>query len=118
RQAVDFLDGLIRSQIDRLTPWTADDVVFGWSPPSTIANERVELTLAATSRHEIEPLIQLAGGLGGASIAAFAEAPAPEGAPTRITVSDKSLWGTIGQAVNVPRTVRVVLLSAGLGAAP
>ncbi|HTE98993.1 MAG TPA: fimbrial assembly protein, partial [Bradyrhizobium sp.] len=42
KQAVDFLDGMIRAQIDRLTPWAADDVVFGWSPPSTIANERVE----------------------------------------------------------------------------
>ncbi len=61
KQAVDFLDGMIRAQIDRLTPWTADDVVFGWSPPSTIPNERVELTLAATSKHEIQPLIQLAG---------------------------------------------------------
>src|SRR3981189_1060870 len=60
RQAVDFLDGMIRSQIDRLTPWTADDVVFGWSTPSVIANERVELTLAATSKQEVQPLGQLA----------------------------------------------------------
>ena len=36
KQAVDFLDGMIRTQIDRLTPWTADDVVFGWSPPSAM----------------------------------------------------------------------------------
>src|SRR5712675_439780 len=49
KQAVDFLDGMIRAQIDRLMPWTPDDVVFGWSTPSVIANERVELTLAATS---------------------------------------------------------------------
>src|SRR3981189_3047176 len=60
KQAVDFLDGMIRSQIDRLTPWTADDVVFGWSPPSAIANERVELTLAAMSNHEVQPLVHLA----------------------------------------------------------
>jgi len=29
KQAVDFLDGMIRAQIDRLMPWAADDVVFG-----------------------------------------------------------------------------------------
>lgn len=117
KQAVDFLDGMIRSQIDRLTPWTAGDVVFGWSPPSTIPNERVELTLAATSKQEIQPLVQLAGGLGAASIAAFAETPAVEGAPTKIKVFDTSLRGTLGRSVNVPRILRVVLLSAGVAAA-
>jgi general secretion pathway protein L len=117
RQAVDFLDGMIRAQIDRLTPWTADDVVFGWSPPSTTPNERVELTLAATSKHEIQPLVQLAAGLGAASITAFAVPPAAAGVPARIKVFDQSLRGTIGRAVDVPRILRVLLLSAGLAAA-
>jgi general secretion pathway protein L len=117
KQAVDFLDGMIRSQIDRLTPWTADDVVFGWSSPSTISNERVELTLAATSKQDIEPLIQLAGSLGAASIVASAEIPAAGGAPTKIKVFDRSLRGTLGQSIDVPRMLRVVLLSTGLAAA-
>jgi general secretion pathway protein L len=55
KQAVDFLDGMIRTQIDRLTPWSTDDVMFGWSPPSAAPNERVELTLAATSKDEVQP---------------------------------------------------------------
>ncbi len=105
KQAVDFLDGMIRAQIDR-----------GWSPPSATANERVELTLAAMSKHDIEPLVQLATGLGAASVAAFAMLPDGGSAPAKIKVFDKSLRGAIGR-VDVPRILRVVLLSAGLAAA-
>src|ERR1700720_3196928 len=79
KQAVGFLDGMIRAQINRLMPWAADDVVFGWSPPSAIANERVELTLAAMSKHDVQPLVQLATGRGAASDAAFAALPAAGG---------------------------------------
>ncbi len=117
RQAVDFLDGMIRTQIDRLTPWTADEVVFGWSPPHANAHERVELTLAATSRQEIQPLVQLVTGLGAASIAAFAQLPAAAGAPAKIKVFDQPLRGAAGRAADVPRMLRVALLSAGLAAA-
>jgi general secretion pathway protein L len=117
KQAVGFLDGMIRAQIDRLMPWAADDVVFGWSPPSTIANERVELTLAAMSKHDVQPLIQLATGLGAASVTAFAVVPDGERAPVKIKVFDRSLQGVVGRAVDVPRILRVVLLSAGLAAA-
>src|SRR5438445_8380003 len=48
KQAADFLDGMIRAQIDRLTPWTAGEAVFGITPPAPVANERIALTLAAT----------------------------------------------------------------------
>ena len=49
-QAGDFLDGMIRAQVDRLTPWTVNDAVFGWSAPVTAANERIEVVFAATSK--------------------------------------------------------------------
>ena len=114
KQAVDFLDGMIRTQIDRLTPWTADDVVFGWSPPQANLHERVELTLAATSKQEIQPLVQLVTGLEAASIAAFALLPA---AAAKIKVFDQPLRGAAGRAPDVPRMLRVALLSAGLAAA-
>jgi len=117
KQAVDFLDGMIRAQIDRLTPWTADDVVFGWSPPQANPRERVELTLAATSRQQIQPLLQLVTDLGAASIAAFALLPAATGAPAKIKVFDQPLRGAAGRAPDVPRMLRLALLSAGLAAA-
>jgi general secretion pathway protein L len=115
KQAVDFLDGMIRTQIDRLTPWTAEDVVFGWSQPVAIPNERVELTLASTSKQDIQPLVQLATNVGAASIAGFAVLPAAGGAPARIKVFDQQLHGAA--AADVPRILRVALLSAGIAAA-
>jgi general secretion pathway protein L len=117
KRAVEFLDGMIRAQIDRLTPWTPNDAVFGWSPPSDIPNERIALILAATSKNKIQPLVQLAGNLGAASVSVFAEPPPGEGAPARLKVLETSLHGTIGRGLDVPRILRITLLCGGLAAA-
>jgi general secretion pathway protein L len=117
RQAADFLDGMIRTQIDRLTPWSANDAVFGWGKPANIANERIQLTLAATSKDKIQPLVQLASNLGAASITAFAEPPSSEGAPARFKVFETSLQSGFGRTLDVPRLLRITLLSTGLAAA-
>jgi general secretion pathway protein L len=117
RQAVDFLDGMIRAQIDRLTPWTASEAFFGWSAPSNIANERIHLTLAATSKSKIQPLVQLATNLGAASVAVFTEPPPGEASPGKLKVFESPLHGAVGRAVDVPRMLRITLLGAGLAAA-
>ena len=116
RQAEDFLDGMIRTQIDRLTPWSADDAVFGWSSPAIAGPERIELTLAATSKQEIQSLVQLASNLGVESIAAFAVSPAGD-EPQKIRVLDQSLRGAAGRGMDTPRALRAILLSAGAAAA-
>jgi general secretion pathway protein L len=117
KRAADFLEGMIRSQIDRLTPWTANDAVFSWSPPSNIANERIELTLAATSKSKIQPLVRLAGDLGAASVAAVAELLPGEGVPVKFKVFETTLQSAIGRTVDVPRILRLALLCTGLAAA-
>ncbi|SHJ56668.1 general secretion pathway protein L [Bradyrhizobium lablabi] len=117
RRAVEFLDGMIRAQIDRLTPWTANEAVFGWSPPSDIANERIQLTLAATSKSKIQPLLQLASNLGAASVSAFAEPPPGDGAPAKLKVFDTALQSAVGRRMDVPRLLRIILLGTGLAAA-
>lgn len=116
KQAVDFLDGMIRTQIDRLTPWAADDVVFGWSPP-TLSNERVETTLAATSKQQIQPLVRFATSMGAASLAAFAVHPVAAGKLANIRLLDQPLSGAIGRALDLPRFLRLTLLSAAFAAA-
>jgi general secretion pathway protein L len=117
RQAEDFLDGMIRTQIDRLTPWPADEAVFGWSPPSVTGQERIELTLAATSKQEIQPLVQLAASLGAQSLVAFAGSPAAGEAAPKIKVFDQPLGNAAGRGFDTPRVLRLSLLSAGAAAA-
>jgi general secretion pathway protein L len=117
KQAVDFLDGMIRTQIDRLTPWPAEDAVFGWSAPSETGQERIELTLAAASRQEIEPLVQLAAGLGAQSFVAFAAPPTAADVSMKIKVFDQSLGSAMRRGFDTPRILRAVLLSAGAAAA-
>ena len=116
-QAGDFLDGMLREQVDRLTPWSVKEAIFGWSEPTNAANDRIEVTFAATSKHKIQPLLQLAQALDVRSIAVFATASGGEGTPTRIKLFDESQLSAIGRTVNVPRILRTVLLSAGLAAA-
>jgi general secretion pathway protein L len=116
-KAVDFLGGMIGTQIDRLTPWTADDAVFGWTSPSAAPNGRIELTLAATSRQAIQPLLQLATNLGAASIAAFAAPPAVGSASAKVMVFDQPISGALGHGLDVPRFLRLILLGTGLAAA-
>ena len=117
KQARDFLEGMIRAQIDRLTPWKANDAVFSWSEPSNAPNERIELTLAATSKTKIQPLVRLASDLGAASVAAYVEPRAGRGAPGKFKVLEASLQSAIGRTADVPRILRITLLSTAVAAA-
>jgi general secretion pathway protein L len=117
RQAEGFLDGMIRTQIDRLTPWSAEDAAFGWSPPAVAANERIELTLAATSRRDIEPLVEMVSDLGAESLALFTAVQTEAGAPVKIKVFDQRLRAAGGRRLDTPRLLRGALVSAGLLAA-
>ena len=49
-RAADFLDGIVRAQIDRLTPWSASEAVFGCSAPVESGTESITTVIAATTR--------------------------------------------------------------------
>jgi len=56
-QASGFLDAIIRSQIDRLTPWTSTQAAFGCDPPKETSKGRIGVVVAATARSAIMPFV-------------------------------------------------------------
>lgn len=86
KEAGEFLDGIIRSQIDRLTPWSADEAAFAWSQPIEIENDRIAFNVVATSRSLILPYIDTLKKVGATSIVVSAfPSPAQSGvAPIEI----------------------------------
>jgi general secretion pathway protein L len=49
-RAADFLEGIVRAQIDRLTPWSASEAVFGCGRPAASGPENITTMIAATTR--------------------------------------------------------------------
>jgi general secretion pathway protein L len=116
RRATEFLDGIVRAQIDRLTPWSAENAAFGWSAPAEIPNERVSVTVAATARSLVMPLVSALAGLGADSITVSTVAPgAPNGAGA-IKVFDQRVRGAL-EVNRVRRGLATALLAAGVLAA-
>jgi general secretion pathway protein L len=71
RQAGEFLDDIVRAQIDRVTPWSAETAVFGCGPPANIGNDRIVVTIAATAREVLAPLLEAVSNLKPGAVAVF-----------------------------------------------
>jgi general secretion pathway protein L len=56
-RAADFLEGIVRAQIDRLTPWNANEAVFGCSPPVASSGETITTIVAFTTRKTIDKYV-------------------------------------------------------------
>ncbi|MBV8104982.1 MAG: PilN domain-containing protein [Hyphomicrobiales bacterium] len=57
QQAAGFLDAIIGSQIDRLTPWSPAQAAFGWEPPKETSSGRIAVVVAATARSAVMPFV-------------------------------------------------------------
>jgi general secretion pathway protein L len=111
RRAVEFLDGIIRAQIDRLTPWSAADAVFGWGRPADIASDRISIMVVATARAAVRPLLETLSELGASSIAILTAPADGSAAAGTIKVYDQSIRGTL-DAMRLSRILLVMLLVA------
>jgi general secretion pathway protein L len=116
KQAATFLDGMVRAQIDRLTPWPAGDAVYGLTAPEPAANDRIALTLAATSRAKIQPLLDFATDVGASSVTGLVAVPeASTSAPVRLFEWRRT--GAGRAAFDLPRLLRRSMLGMGVATA-
>lgn len=116
RRAADFLDGMIRSQIDRLTPWAANDAVFSWSAPVETAADRIHLTVIATPKTKVTPFVRLAEAWGVGSVTLYAGQDDGSAAAGETKVFEKHMRGSL-DVVRVRRILSIVLLVAAIAAA-
>ena len=110
-KAGEFLEGIVRAQIDRLTPWSPADAVFGWSKPADAGADRIGITVAATAKSLIAPYVQALSSLGVESIAV--STAGPDAAPIRVL--DQKAQGGIDVA-RVRRILIAVLAVTGIAA--
>lgn len=91
-RAAEFLDGIIRAQIDRLTPWSAAEAVYRWTPPHDVAGERISLTVVATGRAAVTSLAQVFSDLGAVGVKISTDVAGRD----RVTVYDQRAAGQTG----------------------
>jgi len=109
QRATEFLDGVVRAQIDRLTPWTANDAAFGWSAPSEAGADRMVVTVAATARDRIQPLIEALTAAGADAVRVITTPPGA--APIQVLDHQGRASLDIGR---VRAVLAAVLIGAGL----
>jgi general secretion pathway protein L len=104
-RAAEFLDGVVRAQIDRLTPWNADQAAFGFSNPKDAGSGRIVVTVAATAKAMLFPLVKAFTALGSSSVALCTSAPnaAPDAPP--ISVMEEN----IGRKLEIHLARRILL---------
>ena len=108
-RAADFLDGIVRAQIDRLTPWSAGDAVFGCSAPVAQGSESITTLIAAAPRRLAIGYVEAVSGYHPSAIAIVTEAA--EGG--RIKVFEQKSRGAI-DPVRLSRTLQAVLAVAAV----
>ena len=112
KRAAEFLDGIVRAQIDRLTPWSANEAAIGWSAPQPDGPDRIVVTVAATMRTLVTPYVEALTAHGVRSVAVLTRLP--DGAAVRVL---DERGREAASARRVSRALLAILLVTGFGAA-
>ncbi len=111
-RAAEFLEGVVRSQIDRLTPWSADQAAFGSSMPADLGSGRIVVTIAATAKAMLAPLLQAFSRAGARSIVIHTMPSAASSDLPAIKVMEENVTRVLD--VNVVRRALVIGLACAL----
>jgi general secretion pathway protein L len=109
-RAADFLDGIVRAQIDRLTPWSASEAVFGCSPPVESGAESITTVIAATTRKVAMTYVQAVSIFHPAAVAVCTNVAERNG---RVKVFEQKARGHLDAA----RLSRALMIGLGATAA-
>lgn len=116
-RAADFLEGIIRAQIDRLTPWSASEAAFGWSKPNEAVADRITVTVAATARPLVAPYAQAVAKLGAQSIEVFTISPEHAADASPIKVMEERTAGLEVSKIRQILVITVVVAAVAAAAA-
>ena len=112
-RAADFLDGIVRAQIDRLTPWSASEAVFGCSSPVESGTENITTVIAATTRKVAMTYVQAVSGFHPAAVAICTDVA--ERNAGRVKVFEQKARGHL-DAIRLSRALAIGLGVAAVGA--
>jgi general secretion pathway protein L len=115
-RAVEFLDGIVRAQIDRLTPWSSADAAFGWSEARPSAPDRITVTVAATALQFLAPYLQAIFASNARSVTVFGALAEGETGAVPIKILERQAHATLAIS-QVRRALVIVFLASGLSAA-
>jgi general secretion pathway protein L len=114
-RAAEFLDGIVRAQIDRLTPWSTELAAFGYSAPVDASGGRLFVTVAATAKSMLVPFTRAFSAKGARAVTLLTRAPDAPTAPP-IAVMAETLSASFGVRT-ARRILLIVLASCGFVAA-
>jgi general secretion pathway protein L len=112
-RASEFIEGIVRVQIDRLTPWTAAEAIFGCSKPVAAGSGKIITTIAATTRAATEPYLAGIAELSPSSVSIFTRGG--EETPDLIRVLEQQTRGLLDPA-RLSGLLRLVLAGAAVAA--
>jgi general secretion pathway protein L len=115
RPALDFLDGIIRVQIDRLTPWNAEDAVFGWTRPVDIAPDRIALSIIAAPRSMVSAFVHALASRGAASVTISTPDASADAAPIAVFTQRAESALQIGRTRRILAAAILIAALAALG---